>query len=526
MPAGKRELVLGDSLVVLPTLEENSFDSVVTDPPYAISFMGKKWDAPGDFVSRPHGQATFDHVGGNHHPTSPQDAARTALSEGKKFQAWCERWGKEVLRVLKPGGFACVFGSVRTFHRMACGLEDAGFEIIDTLHWTFASGFPKGLDVSKALDAAAGVEREVIGLDDTRGHYDGSKRRESPHPGAKVYAQDDYTRAMTPLVERTAPATAEAKQWEGWRTQLKPSHELILICRKPLSERTIIANVLKWGTGALNIDASRVPLVGVPRHNVPGNGEVGSGVAYGGSWNGYDGPAEPHPDSARHDVRGRYPANTILSHADGCGPEGCSEGCPVRLLDEQTGHQEDRPAAKALSGEGSGSGKLRTSGTYGSGRLYLARTGYQTAGGASRFFLTLPYEPLFYCAKASKREREAGLSHLAARAASVGNTDDDGSTKPRRANIHPTVKPIALLRHLLKLVTMQGGRCLDPFAGSGSTLLAAVAEGFSCLAVEREADYHEIAVSRLAHAEGRQAPGPSPRRKSCQLSLFGTDGEP
>ena len=196
----------GDCVEVIKTLDDNSIDSVVTDPPYALSFMGKDWDSFGD---------------------------------GKGYQKWCEEWARECLRVLKPGGYLLAFGGTRTYHRLACAIEDAGFEIRDSLHWIYGSGFPKSLNVSKAIDKAAGAEREVIGdkLDRPGYHlHAGPKAGEALGSGINGHTEDERLRSA----QITAPATQEAQTWEGWGTALKPAHEPIVMARKPLQRRPLL----------------------------------------------------------------------------------------------------------------------------------------------------------------------------------------------------------------------------------------------------------------------------------------------
>lgn len=372
------EIIHNDCLVYLKSVSENTFDSIVTDPPYGLSFMGKKWDK--------------------------------ALPDP-------EIW-KECLRVLKPGGHMIVFGAPRLYHRLTCQIEDAGFEVRDCLMWLFGSGFPKSLDVSKAIDKEAGAKREVVGYDASRARpnrlYEGGAIGNVGGTG-KVSDRTDNGATIT------APSTPEAIEWDGWGTALKPAYEPILLVRKPLTG-TVASNVLKHGTGGINIDGCRIETTdnlnggaysdGV-RSGLPGDERetVAAGMfAEGGGRL----PGEYQQPS------GRWPANIILDEEAGT------------ILDAQT-------------------------------------------GGASRFF---------YCAKTSKSEREAGL----------------GGTKDERQNNHPTVKPISLMKWLVKLITPPGGTVLDPFTGSGSTGCAAVAEGFSFVGCELEEEYVNIAQKRIANA--------------------------
>lgn len=371
----------GDNRDVLKELSDNSIDSIVTDPPYELGFMGKSWDASG---------IAFN------------------------VEVW-----KECLRVLKPGGHLLAFSGSRTYHRMAVAIEDAGFEIRDQIMWIYGSGFPKSLDISKAIDKAAGAEREVIsevpafgigGNGILNGHNEGAT--------AKV----------------TIPSTAAAKQWQGWGTALKPAHEPIVVARKPLIG-TVAANVLTYGTGGLNIDGARV-------------GNEG-GTAR-------DGKANQSNDAGWENMRGhgiaelnagRWPANVIHDGSDEV---------------------------------------------------------VEFFGEPQRFF---------YCAKASKRDRNDGLDEFEQKQTSgggggIGDYLEDvnsasgkfGSEKAPQKNHHPTVKPTALMQYLCKLVTPPGGVVLDPFAGSGSTGKAAMYEGFNFVGIEMTEEYLPIAKARIEFA--------------------------
>lgn len=308
----------GDCLDVLRDMPDASVDAVVTDPPYGLSFMGKRWD---------------------------YDVPSAAI------------WS-ECLRVLKPGGHLLSFGGSRTYHRMAVNVEDAGFEIRDQVMWVYGSGFPKSHNVSKALD-------------------------------------------------RSGKATPAATQWDGWGSALKPAHEPIVLARKPLGEKTLAANVLEHGTGAINVDGCRV------------------------------GEREKPP--------GRFPANVM--------------------------HDGSDEVVELFPGAGEKS--------------------------AARFF---------YCAKASKSDRDEGLDAFAEQEFVQWQTGNGTSGKPssmsegrdtQRRNIHPTVKPTDLMAYLCRLVTPPGGVVLDPFAGSGSTGKAAIREGFQFIGIEREAEYLAIARARI-----------------------------
>jgi site-specific DNA-methyltransferase (adenine-specific) len=394
----------------MPTLAAGSVDSIVSDPPYGLSFMGKGWD---------HGVP------------------------GQSFWA-------EALRVAKPGAHLLAFGGTRTYHRLACAIEDAGWEIRDCVMWVYGSGFPKSMDVSKAIDKAAGAEREVVGQRTTGvGTGNGS----TPLMG-------DGNRDIT------APATAAARQWAGWGTALKPAWEPIIVARKPL-DGTVAANVLKYGTGAINVDGCRVGTDG----GCKGAGRGPQGAVHGDGLNGAFAPAVLG--------LGRWPANLIHDGSDEV----------VGLFPETTSNVR-KPSGK--DDRGIPGFVMR--------RVDSDERGHCDSGSAARFF---------YCAKASKADRDEGLEGFALRSASECCEDREpgsaGLDNPRAGagrtsgarNIHPTVKPTSLMRYLCRLVTPPGGVVLDPFTGSGSTGKGAMLEGFRFIGIEREAEYLEIARARI-----------------------------
>ncbi len=388
----------GDCVEVMRGLPDHSVDSVVTDPPYELGFMGKKWDA-------------------------------TGIAYG------VEMW-REVLRVLKPGGHLLSFGGTRTYHRMACAIEDAGFEIRDQLQWLYGSGFPKSLDISKAIDKAAGAER-------TEGAriWTGGRRT-----GCIANSPETNLGTQT-LVKFDAPATPEAVQWNGWGTALKPANEPICLARKPLAEATIAANVLAWGTGGLNVDGCRIGT------EPPAARNALKKIIRGGRF--HSGAEADKEMSHYNPTQGRFPANILLDEE------------AAAMLDEQSG--------RLASGKAPATGFVRHSdkhrNAYGrfEGQRAEPTTLYGDSGGASRFF---------YVAKASKSERGKG-------------------------NLHPTVKPVKLMRYLVRLITPPGGTVLDPFAGSGTTLLAAEREGFDSIGIEMNPEYCEIIRKRMAHLSRR-----------------------
>lgn len=453
------DIHLGNCLEVLKGIPDNSVDSIVTDPPYGLSFMGKKWD---------------------------YDVPDQAIWE-------------ECLRVLKPGGHLLAFAGTRTQHRMAVRIEDAGFEIRDMIAWVYGSGFPKSLDVSKAIDkmdaADARRERQLrftewmrsTGLTSaeinritdtnmgchyttassqpavaTREHFEklrphfgvdapewveqlvdertveseNFKRREVI--GSKTKARSSVGNSALPTCgegktvyktwDVTTPSSDAAIQWQGWGTALKPALEPITVARKPF-KGTVAANVLEWGTGAINIDGCRVGTEGGTAKGSKPQG-AGNGI-YGAGLHGACEIKQLHA--------GRWPANLIH--------DGSYE--PTELL-----------------------------------------------GAAARFF---------YCAKASKKDRDEGLDCFDAKYAPRDNGFSNkisGSNLPR-ANIHPTVKPTDLMAYLCRLVTPPGGVVLDPFMGSGSTGKAAVREGFRFIGIEMDESYLKIAEARIAHEAGK-----------------------
>ena len=369
----------GDCIEIMRSLPANSVDSIVTDPPYELGFMGKSWDSTGIAYS---------------------------------VKMW-----DEVLRVLKPGGHLLAFSGSRTYHRMACAIEDAGFEIRDQIMWVYGSGFPKSMDVSKAIDKQAGVEREVVGSIKTNVGMQGGNFTVGSQTGS---------------VNITTPTTDKAKQWAGWGTALKPAHEPIVMARKPLIG-TVATNVIIHGTGALNIDGCRVGYSDDYDKKHQEDIRKGTGTFFGGN-----GVAV----SAQIDMQGRWPANFI--------------------------HDGSDEVAELL-------------------------------GEPARFF---------YCAKASKKDRNAGLDGFDERIVPIGDERPSGNSWERRnkgpkiprANHHPTVKPTDLMRYLVKLVTPPNGTVLDPFTGSGSTGKAAILEGFNFIGCELDPDYVAIANARIKHA--------------------------
>ena len=359
-------------------LPDNSVDSIVTDPPYGISFMAKKWDY-----------------------------------DVPKVEVW-----KEAMRVLKPGGHALIACGTRTQHRMVVNIEDAGFEIRDVVSWIYGSGFPKSLNISKAIDKMAGAERAFGKLKFKGGNQLGVINDDGGRP------RDVY---------EDSPATDEAKQWDGWGTALKPACEFFTLARKPLSEKTVAANVLKWGTGGINIDGCRV---GTSKE-VPASVSRKNFSSTHGDFKGENGAESGHnPDI------GRFPANLIYDGSQ-------------QILDLFPETKSGKNCTRTKEGSFVEHGGL--------GKAGDVQITYGDQGSAARFF---------YCPKASKKERGEG-------------------------NNHPTVKPTALMQYLCRLITSTGGVVLDPYMGSGSTGKAAVKEGFSFVGCELDEDYYKIAEARI-----------------------------
>jgi DNA modification methylase len=483
MTPPRNTIIQGDCLEVIKQMDDNSIDAIVTDPPYGLS---------------------------NHKPQDVKDCLRAWLEDkpyttnkkgfmGKTWDGWVpgpEVW-KECLRVLKPGGHMLVFAGTRSMDLMSMAVRLSGFELRDSIGWThsdsdsapllawvYGSGFPKSLGVSKAIDKAAGAEREVVGSNLVPVDLTITGFRENAKSGVSTVAsgKPNYE------VSLTTPATAEAKQWQGWGTALKPSWEPLICARKPL-EGTVAQNVLKHGTGALNIDGCRVAI-----NNAVDDPRLGGA----GTWstdkmakNVYEGKYSG--ERIRSSRLGRWPANLILTY-------------PEDEYDE-TGKLLPNPARDEVTGlfpETKKAGNIEESDMSGGTSVFgIVQRKVNPAipgdkgGSAARFF---------YTAKSSKSDREEGLEGLPSRDGghyaqdewsrqNMGNTPD-AKREPRR-NHHPTVKPTKLMQYLCRLVTPPGGLILDPFTGSGSTGKGAVKEGFRFIGIELDPEYCHIARARI-----------------------------
>jgi len=522
------QIIYGDCIEIMKTFPDNSVDAVVTDPPYGLEFMGKDWDSFRATRQTKNQLITFLGAG-------MKSQTRKQLVN---FQKWCQDWSTEALRVLKPGGYLLAFGGTRTYHRLVCGIEDAGFEIRDTIMWLYGSGFPKSLDISKAIDKRAEKNLKVIEEKRKLGEWLKEKRIEKcinqkelcelggfydkiNHGGAVTNWEKGYnlptwniwiklkdildlddrydhliegrpknyieaerevigkhnapakeiyqSGELSKDVDITLPATPEAKQWAGWGTALKPACEPIVVARKPLSESTVAENVLKWGTGGIDIDGGRIGT----SDNLNGGGYNPKGTSKKVLSNAssyativiYNEFVQP---------QGRFPANVILDEEAGA------------MLDEMSGVLK---SGKHIIGRKNGSNaafgkELNRINTYNIP---------SNIGGASRFF---------YCAKASKSERNRGCEGLP-----LGLPPASGRSKPAegrknalgepRQNNHPTVKPLALMEYLIKLVSQKGAVILDPFCGSGTTAMGCKNTGRKYIVIDNEKEYIEITKCRV-----------------------------
>jgi DNA modification methylase len=458
---------LGSCLDVMQGMPESSIDSIVTDPPYAIAFMGEKWDS----FARP-----------------------------ADFQEFSRLWAIEALRVLKPGGHLIAFASPRTYHRMACGVEDAGFEVRDQIMWVTGQGFPKSLNVSKRIDKGPvsqinidafraalqearkckGMRRSEVSLAvcgtesgacwnwesglrvPTKEHWVGLVslldlpsdlallREEAEREiigrvrvGVKNGAAGgSHTSGFTASeVDITLPATDAAKQWDGWGTSLKPAHEPMILARKPF-DGTVAQNVLAYGTGAINIDGCRIELDG--DYKSKSNGRP--------SMTGLDDNYDPSTAN-QADTVGRWPSNFIH---DG------SDEVLAAFPESKVKPGKHKPYTSPNNREGEASADRRYTEKGATNFAVLPGQRRYDTGSVSRFF---------YCAKPSKKERGEG-------------------------NDHPTIKPIALARYLTRLVTPPGGITLDPFGGSGSIPIGATMEGFQAIYIDNDPHSLEIAQNR------------------------------
>jgi site-specific DNA-methyltransferase (adenine-specific) len=425
------KLMQGDNMKSLDLLPDNSIDSVVTDPPYALNFMNKKWD-----------------------------------SEVPSVEFW-----KKVYQKLKPGGHILSFGGTRTYHRMVVNMEDAGFEIRDQIMWIYGSGFPKSLNIGKAFDKKSGNEREVVGS---------NKKQDFNENNGSMMSKENYKSGEVKYTD--IDITKGSSQYEGWGTALKPANEPICLARKPLSEKTIVDNVIKWGTGGINVDGCRIET------------DDKLSIHKGNLFNGNSGIETNDSFISSGQEGGRFPANILFDEE------------AAQVLDEQTGVLKgDSPNRGPRKGGGIPNfidqenkrlGIVKENNT-------LTPNKFSGDGGASRFF---------YVAKVSKKERNLGLDNFEDKEENIPCSGKGGPDvrvnnrgevrgKVVTKNNHPTLKPINLMTYLCRLITPPGGIVLDPFMGSGSTGISACLEGFRFVGMELDEDYFKIAEARINNFE-------------------------
>ncbi len=462
----------------LKLLDDNSIDSIVTDPPYELGFMGKKWDSTGIAYN-------------------------------------VDLW-REALRVLKPGGYLLAFGGTRTYHRMTCAIEDAGFEIRDCIQWIYGSGFPKSMDISKAIDKRGGemvgwfgkwlrewrtenniTQKEIAALFPSKTGgltgcvanwelglnmptseqfnlicktfglpFQNMEEAEREVVGKGISGKTAIWQEQGGMgnFDVTIPATDAAKQWQGWGTALKPANEPIVVARKPISG-TVAENVLKWRTGGINIDECRLEPTGIQRVR-----KAGSEFGQNSGWNDH-----ANIDTVYDGTQGRWPANVIFDEE------------AAEILDRQSGTLK------------SGDNCTRKQEGYfvehgGLGKAGDIQTTYGDIGGASRFF---------YCAKASQSERNFGCEDMPDSDKHTtygdykGTPEHSANLNSKSKNFHPTVKPLKLIEYLITLVTPKGGICLDMFEGSGTHGVACKKLYFNFIGFELSKEYYNIAQKRM-----------------------------
>lgn len=512
------KLYQGNMLDMLEVIEPNTIDSIITDPPYELNFMGKGWD-----------------------------------NSGIAFQP--DTW-KKCFDVLKPGGYLLAFGGSRTFHRIACAIEDAGFEIRDTIMWLYGSGFPKSMDISKSLDKRNGrtskefvefgkylkekrgnisqteirklfpskngtltgnasnwelgkniptleqykILKEKLGLDDRFDwlvEIEEAKREVIGTKKSLALPINDQLKGWGEKREYniTIPATDLAKQWQGWGTALKPSFEPIIVARKPFKS-SLVDNVIEYGVGGINIDECRVgneerTYKGMSKHK-----PEGAGTFRDDNWT---------PKDIEVNVSGRFPANTILTYDETDFDEVCG-GFP----NTKSTYNKDSKHETTIHRENADTLK------YGY-KTRIDSSSYNDSGSASRYF---------YCAKASKKDRDEGLDNFEEEKVNDGrNTPIDNAFQrgeTLRKNTHPTVKPTELMQYLVRLITPNGGTILDPFNGSGSTGKAVMYENrernknYKYIGIELTEEYLPISKARIEYVCNLN----KEKLKEMQISIF------
>ena len=413
------KLYQGNMLDMLEVIEPNSIDSIITDPPYELNFMNKGWD-----------------------------------NSGIAFQP--DTWQK-CYEVLKPGGYLLAFGGSRTFHRIACAIEDAGFEIRDTIMWLYGSGFPKSMNIGLAIDKKNGVESIDTGI---------------LSPNARPNCDKTNTLYESGTVGKEFTIKKATNEWAGWGTALKPSFEPIIVARKPF-KGPLVDNVIKYGVGGINIDECRV-----------GNEEMKAQVS-GKTSRAFQSEATTTAGGKGIDHIGRFPANIILTYDDTdfeevCGGFPYTKNITKTHFAKNSNNNVNFNASKSVN-----------------------IIGYEDSGSASRYF---------YCAKASKKDRDEGLDNFNeekvndGRQKEIDNAFQRGETL--RKNTHPTVKPTELMQYLVRLVSPNGATILDPFNGSGSTGKAVMYENkeknknYKYIGIELTEEYLPISKARIEYVSG------------------------
>jgi len=454
-------VICDDNLEIMPNIPDNGIDAVITDSPYGLEFMGKEWDKFGVSKGRAKRLSGLDNEGtGDKFFDHREGAAKRgrysemSVKEKSTFQEFIYQASVEMIRVLKPGGFLLSFGGTRTYHRMACAIEDAGFEIRDMIAWIYGSGFPKSLNISLQFEKKLCIKEEV-----------------SPKHYEWFYKSDGIK-----MLKKPPFRSEHANEWEEFGTALKPALEPITVARKPLSERTVAENVLKWGTGGINIDGCRVGT-----ENMTSGGSIPDIRS-----NNYENSAgKKRLDTSTEIKQGRFPANLIHDGSDevvDMFPFSKSGGDPKRFQ-KSSGGWKNQPYGNQIV------------------------TSPVDIGSASRFF---------YCAKASKAERNAGCEGLEEKDKAAKNfrpnhaikaeMGKDGNPYGRWGKIknnHPTVKPIALMNYLIKLVSREEAVILDPFCGSGTTAVACKQLNRRFIGIDISQEYCDIANKRLANIPPR-----------------------
>lgn len=460
------KIINGNSLEILDTLQENSIDAIITDPPYGLTSItkrfGKENSAPCKYG---------------------KDGSFSRLSKGFMGKEWdgsgieynVELWEK-ALRVLKPGGYLLAFGGSRTFHRIACAIEDAGFEIRDTIMWLYGSGFPKSMNIGLAIDKKNGVESKVV---------ETKTIKKLPTTGIIAHEKEGWRKGGYDIDYQVKQAT---NQWQGWGTALKPAFEPIIVARKPV-ENSVVENVMKYGVGGINIDECRVPFDGQIELNIRDTSKSSEG--WQRPWQ-----QDKEKDRKRQEIAiekannlGRFPSNVILTYDDTDFDEVCGGMPNTKSSGSESNYEfgnQDNPS-----------------------HLYTnikSGTHFEDEGSASRYF---------YCAKATKKDRDGGLYNFEEKqvdSLAGGDNDkeelDDVSQRFRtkKKNIHPTVKPVELMQYLVRLVCPKGATILDPFNGSGSTGKAVAFENrerdmdYKYIGIELDKEYCEISEARIDYA--------------------------